>query len=444
MAKLLSRFGDKIENFGLDKSKRREREIEIPRLEETVPLHVAVKQGVDIVSVLINKGVDPNVRDSDGNTPLIVAVENDVVPVVSYLSSFAHVDLDMRNNNGETALHITVQNGKVAMTEQLKRMGANKEVADNNGKTPSHLVLDLTDRDLQVQLMTALNTPTSTQPRTEIANRRRSKSDHRKSLFRSESMDTFENSNAGYRDDRKRRKKKQDGDNISIKSTFTMRIGSKSADHDFDTQSVCSSRSEWDGVSLVSYDPNTKKPKWKKGIERFGEKAVGSLDRFSDKFRSSLRLRDKAESLQFGGDFGQEIGPPTIAVEEDQQSIGSRSIRGFVSPRLGGSPALKRSLSTRSKMAPQMASLESMAPPRFRLQVIHGVKHMVLQCEPTDTIEQIIEATQRLANVEVKGIKEAWATTVYGDKLDNHTPLKDQNIGLDDIVLVDSFSTFAL
>jgi len=51
----------------------------------------------------INRGGDINARDSDSNTPLIRAVQNDKSEIVNILIK-AGADLNMHNNKGKTAL----------------------------------------------------------------------------------------------------------------------------------------------------------------------------------------------------------------------------------------------------------------------------------------------------------------------------------------------------
>eukprot|EP00124_Ichthyophonus_hoferi_P004248 Ihof_evm2s447 gene=Ihof_evmTU2s447 len=335
----------------------------------TVPLHIAVTQGVSCVACIINRqNVDPNVRDPDGNTPLMVAAKHGQSSVVSYLSNYSHVELDHKNNMGETALHIAVQMKSVGMVEQLTRMGADKNITDNQLKTPTELILDMEDRAMQSGLMHALNVPVSMQGRLMTRDRRMSKQhEKRKSLFRSDSSETVAALIQQSQIDKKKRKKRRDdGDNMSIKSSFS--IFSRKPKNDYDTQSCCSRRSEWDGTSVNSFDPTKKEKVIKKGL-------INLVHAMKDKLNIKGR-EHSIENLSFGADFDNSEDP-------------IRSVSP--TPRRGLAMAVQRSSSLRSKLA------QNEETRGIRLQIIYGTRHMVLTCESNTTVEQLIKEVQKVA-----------------------------------------------
>jgi ankyrin repeat protein len=73
----------------------------------------ACKNGDELqVEVLIAKGVDITIKDSDGNTPLILAAQGGYPAVVDLLFKEAnHLDIDAQNNHGDTALIVAAQAG---------------------------------------------------------------------------------------------------------------------------------------------------------------------------------------------------------------------------------------------------------------------------------------------------------------------------------------------
>lgn len=54
-----------------------------------------------------------------------------------------------------------------------------------------------------------------------------------------------------------------------------------------------------------------------------------------------------------------------------------------------------------------------------------------------------MKLNQIIYQVEAKGTIEAWATTVYGERLDGRAAICDV-ASADDIVLIDSFDTFRM
>jgi len=76
--------------------------------EETL-LHTACYgSDVDIVKLLIGRGLKINVKDKEGNTPLHYACEDDDnLETVKFLLQM-HAEINTQNNNHETALHIAI------------------------------------------------------------------------------------------------------------------------------------------------------------------------------------------------------------------------------------------------------------------------------------------------------------------------------------------------
>jgi ankyrin repeat protein len=71
------------------------------------PLHLAAIRGqTTIVRILIENGVDKNVRDFDENTPLHYASEYGNFETIIYLVKEANVDIMLRNKFGYTASDI--------------------------------------------------------------------------------------------------------------------------------------------------------------------------------------------------------------------------------------------------------------------------------------------------------------------------------------------------
>ena len=80
-------------------------------------------------------GVDPDVRDRFGNTPLIVAAQNNRKRI-SKMCVKAGVPLSAVNNMGNSALHYCYSYGYFELGEYLVSKGADPRVRNAEGKTP--------------------------------------------------------------------------------------------------------------------------------------------------------------------------------------------------------------------------------------------------------------------------------------------------------------------
>ncbi|CAM9813257.1 unnamed protein product [Ectocarpus sp. 8 AP-2014] len=102
---------------------------------ETPPLCTAAEKGdVELVMLLLDKvGVDKNFKDTDGETPLILAAFGGHLPVAEALLA-AGVDVDTIGATG-TALHIAVLEGFDGIVDALLKKGANTELRDDDNRT---------------------------------------------------------------------------------------------------------------------------------------------------------------------------------------------------------------------------------------------------------------------------------------------------------------------
>jgi ankyrin repeat protein len=109
-------------------------------------LHI-VTSGRDIVwlGFLLQRGANPNLRDTQGRTPLLIATELRWAEGVQTLLRRS-ASVDIANGNGETALSKAVQNNDVAIVRLLLAAGANPARADNAGFSPR----DLAKRDARL------------------------------------------------------------------------------------------------------------------------------------------------------------------------------------------------------------------------------------------------------------------------------------------------------
>ncbi|STX52092.1 ankyrin 3 [Legionella busanensis] len=92
---------------------------------------------VSLVEELIDQGTEVNIADSDGDTPLLMALKNHYLQVASYLIA-SKANVNLANNDGITPLHMAANFGHLPLIKQLTDEGAKVNVVDNDGLTPLH------------------------------------------------------------------------------------------------------------------------------------------------------------------------------------------------------------------------------------------------------------------------------------------------------------------
>ena len=107
-------------------------------------LHVASFYGnVEVVRLLLERGANTNVRNSEGQTPLhriLVKFEDkDVLGAIQLLLLEHGADVDALDNDHSTPLHLASQYGSVRATRLLLEYGANVHLQNNDGHTPSQV-----------------------------------------------------------------------------------------------------------------------------------------------------------------------------------------------------------------------------------------------------------------------------------------------------------------
>jgi ankyrin repeat protein len=89
---------------------------------------------VEKVSILLNKGVEPNVNDKDGYSLLVIAISNDNLEIVKKLVDKG-ANIDEISINGNTPLMIASYQRKTEIVKYLLEKGANKNVKNDYGMT---------------------------------------------------------------------------------------------------------------------------------------------------------------------------------------------------------------------------------------------------------------------------------------------------------------------
>ncbi|MBY8829091.1 ankyrin repeat domain-containing protein [Hephaestia mangrovi] len=94
-------------------------------------LHMVVKRGdVTYTRFLLQHGADPNVRNKQGQTPAMLAVDENEEPCLQALIA-GKADLNVGNDRGETPLIRAVQMRNAAMVQDLLKGGADPDQTDH-------------------------------------------------------------------------------------------------------------------------------------------------------------------------------------------------------------------------------------------------------------------------------------------------------------------------
>jgi len=89
----------------------------------------------EVKRLVIDCGVNPNIRDNDGWTPLHKASWNGNPEVVKLLLEHG-ADPNIRDNHGFTPLHYAAKDCHVDVVRVLLDHGADPTIRDNDGRTP--------------------------------------------------------------------------------------------------------------------------------------------------------------------------------------------------------------------------------------------------------------------------------------------------------------------
>jgi uncharacterized protein len=94
-------------------------------------LHMVTrKRELDWVGFLLSRGADPNIGDSNGDTPMMIAASIGFEEAATQMLRRG-ARVDATNRRGETALTVAVQQRQPRLVELLLRAGANPDKADH-------------------------------------------------------------------------------------------------------------------------------------------------------------------------------------------------------------------------------------------------------------------------------------------------------------------------
>lgn len=113
------------------------------------PLHLCCQWGLEqVVQTLIEHGAAVNARDTEGKTPVHIAIQNQHSQIISLLLCHPNIDLSLRDKKGLSpfATALTVRNNKAAQAI-LDRVPTAAEQFDNKGRNFLHTAIQKCDME---------------------------------------------------------------------------------------------------------------------------------------------------------------------------------------------------------------------------------------------------------------------------------------------------------
>ena len=94
-------------------------------------IHIVVKRGdAAYLRYLLAKGADPNLRDGNGETPMMLAVQAGQPELIQILAT-SRANANLGNNGGETPLIRAVQRRDLSLVRAVLAAGGNPDQTDN-------------------------------------------------------------------------------------------------------------------------------------------------------------------------------------------------------------------------------------------------------------------------------------------------------------------------
>ncbi|PJE79991.1 Phosphocholine transferase AnkX [invertebrate metagenome] len=120
------------------------------------PLHFAVEKNYEVLTdVLLSRQANIHLQDCLGNTVLHHACNHSQRTIISALLAHKDIDPDIKNGESYTTLMLAVLNGRSGVAALLLEAGADDKMTDYFGGSPLHLAVRLGDIELTGSLLSS-------------------------------------------------------------------------------------------------------------------------------------------------------------------------------------------------------------------------------------------------------------------------------------------------
>lgn len=87
-----------------------------------ITVYVSKHGSIDVMRFLLEEGADINAQDSYGNTPLLIAVENNRIEMIRFLLKQPNICPEIQNYYGETINSVALMNKEQVVIDCLKEL----------------------------------------------------------------------------------------------------------------------------------------------------------------------------------------------------------------------------------------------------------------------------------------------------------------------------------
>ncbi len=123
-------------------------DVNVQNSEGQTPLHVAViEQKLNVVQTLLREGADVNVTTASGYSPLHLAAMKDDPGMINFLLDNKSL-IAAQDNHGNSPLHLAAAQGAFPAAENLIKSGAPLNLKNSEGKIPARLAKENRHKDL--------------------------------------------------------------------------------------------------------------------------------------------------------------------------------------------------------------------------------------------------------------------------------------------------------
>ena len=99
-------------------------------------IYAFIYNKMEALELLVSLGMDPDFRDYEGLTPMMMAALNGDLKTMRFLLAKG-ADINAKTNDtGRTAMHYAAAEGNVAVLQWLEENGVDRSIEDNGGQTP--------------------------------------------------------------------------------------------------------------------------------------------------------------------------------------------------------------------------------------------------------------------------------------------------------------------